>query len=69
MSITVEKLEYKSDRMEQYSRRNSILIHGLPQVKGEDNKYLVIKKFKEKMGLDILSANIDRLHCIGDPPK
>ena len=55
--------------MEQYSRRNSILIHGLPQVKGEDNKYLVIKKFKEKMGLDILSANIDRLHCIGDPPK
>ena len=69
MSITVEKLEYTSDKMEEYSRRNSILIHGLPQVKGEDKKYLVIKKFKEKMGLDISSADIDRLHCIGGPPK
>ena len=30
LSTKVEKLEFTTARMEQYSRRNSILIHGLP---------------------------------------
>ena len=28
LSTKVKKLEFTADRMEQYSRRNSILIHG-----------------------------------------
>ena len=55
--------------MEQYSRRNLILIHGLPEAKGEDTDSLVIKTVKEKMGLDISSADIDRTHRLGVPPK
>ena len=55
--------------MEQYSRRNLILIHGLPEAKGEDTDSLVIKTVKEKMGLDISSADIDRTHQLGVPPK
>ena len=35
LSTKVDKLEYTVDRIEQYSRRNSIPIHGLPEVKGE----------------------------------
>ena len=69
LSNTVEKLEYTADKMERYSRRNSILIHGLPEVKGEDTDSLVIETVKEKMGSDISSAHIDRTHRIGAPPK
>ena len=65
----VEKLEYTAEKMEQYSRRNSILIHGLPEVKGEDTDSLVIKTVKEKIGLGISSADIDRIHRLGAPPK
>ena len=55
--------------MEQYSRRNSILIHGLSEIKGEDADSLANETVKEKMGLDISSADIDRTHRIGAPPK
>ena len=55
--------------MEQYSRRNSILIHGLPEVKGKDTDSLLIETVKEKMSLDVSIADIDRTHRIGAPPK
>ena len=55
--------------MEQYSRCNSILTHDLPEVKGEDTDSLVIKTVKEKMRLDSSSADIDRTHRLGAPPK
>ena len=45
----------------------SILIHGLPEVKGEDTNSLVIETVKEKMGLDISSADIERTHRISAP--
>ena len=45
----------------------SILIHGLPEVKGEDTNSLVIETVKEKMGLDISSADIERTHRISSP--
>ena len=55
--------------MEQYSRNNSILIHGLPEEKGEDTDSLVLKTVKKKMGLDISFADVDRTHRIGASPK
>ena len=69
LSTKVEKLEYTADKMEQYSRCNSMLIHGLPEKKGEDTDSLVIETVKEKMGLDISSSDIDGTHQIGTPPK
>ena len=58
LSTKVEMLEYTADKMEQYSRRNSIQIRCLPEVKGENTNSLVIKTVKEKMSLDILSADM-----------
>ena len=55
--------------MEQYSRRNSILIHGLLEVKRKDIDSLAIETVKEKMDLDISSADTDRTHLIGVPLK
>ena len=65
----VVKLEYTADRMEQYSRRNSVLIHGVPEEKREDTDSLVIETVEEKMGLDISSPDTDRTHRISAPPK
>ena len=48
---------------------NSILIQGLPEVKGEDTNFLVIETVKGKMGLDISSADIDKTHRLGALPK
>ena len=62
LSTKVEKLKCTAYTMEQYSRRNSILIRCLPKVKGEDTDSLVIETVKEKMGFDISSADIDRTH-------
>ena len=41
LTTKIEKLEYTPDRMEQYSKRYSILIHGLSEGKGEDTDSLV----------------------------
>ena len=65
----VAKLEYTDDRMEQYSRRNSILIYDLPEEKGEDIDSVFIETVTEKIDLDIFSADIDRTHQIEIPPK
>ena len=68
MSTKAEKLEYTSDKMEEYSRRNSILTHGLPEVNREDTDTLIIEMMKEKIGLDNFSADIGRTHGLGAPP-
>ena len=67
LSTKVEKLEYTTGRMEQYSRRNLIWIHFLPKEKGEDTDSLDIKTVK-KMGLYISSVDIDRTHWSTAPP-
>ena len=69
LSTKVEKLECTADKMKKYSRRNSILTHGLPKEPGEDTDSIVIETVKKKMGLDISSPDIDRTHRIGAPPK
>ena len=68
MSTKVEKLEYTADRMEQYSGHNLISLYGLPEEKRGGADFLLIQTVKEKMSLDISSADIDRIHRIGAPP-
>ena len=47
MSATIESLKGCLDRQEQYSRRNCLLIHGLPESKNENTDELVIDTVKE----------------------
>ena len=67
MSATIESLKGCLDRQEQYSRRNCLLIHGLPESKNENTDELVIDAIKEKMGEEIEKNEIDRSHRIGVP--
>ena len=69
VSLSAVKLEYKAHTMKQYSRHNSIPVYGLPEVKGEDTDSLVIETVNEKMGLDIVTVDIDRTHQSRAPLK
>ena len=53
MSVTIESLKGSLYRQEQYSRRNCLLIQGLPESKTENMDELVIDTIKEKMGGEI----------------
>ena len=61
MSATIESLKGCLDRQEQYSRRNCLLIHGLPESKNENTDELVIDTIKEKMGEEIENNEIDHI--------
>ena len=67
MSATIESLKGCLDRQEQYSRRNCLLIHGLPESKNENTDELVIDTIKEKMGEEIKKNEIDRSYRLGAP--
>ena len=67
MFATIESLKGCLDRQEQYSRRNCLLIHGLPESKNENTDELVIDAIKEKMGEEIEKNEIDRSHRLGAP--
>ena len=67
MSATIESLKGCLDRQEQYSRRNCLLIHGLPESKNENTDNLVIDTIKEKMGEEIKKNEIDRSYRLGAP--
>lgn len=63
-----EKLEqaYKTiDSLEQYSRRNSLRIYGLPLVSNENTDDTVIRFCKEKLQLEIKKEMIDYSHRLG----
>ena len=60
MSATIESLKGCLDRQEKYSRRNCLLIYGLPESKNENTDEMVIDTVKEKMGEEIEKNEIDR---------
>ena len=67
MEMKITELEIKSDELEQYSRRNSLRIQGLPEVPGEDLLERVLYLARNRMSVEIDEADIDRLHRIGPP--
>ena len=52
------------ERQEQYSRRNSISIHGLKVEMNESTDDRVLKLFREELNGDLLLAELDRTHSI-----
>ena len=59
-------LEKQIDRQEQYSRRNCILLHGIPESKGEVTDDVAVKTICENMNDNIITVDdINRSHRIG----
>ena len=59
MSATVESLKDSLDRQGQHSRRNWLLIHGLPEARNKNTDELVIDIIKEKLKEETKRSDID----------
>ena len=57
-------VEYESDNLEQYSRRNSLRISGIPEEPDENTDQRVIQ-LAGGLGIDISPNDIDRSHRVG----
>lgn len=60
-----EELNKKVDFLEQYTRRNSVRVFGIPEKKNENTDELVLEVFNNNLGLQITAENVDRSHRVG----
>ena len=65
LQTKVLNLETTVDNLEQYSRRNSIRISGVPELEHEDVPDRVLDLFNHKMGVSTQIVDIDRMHRVG----
>ena len=63
----ITEIELRADNLEQYSRRNSLRIHGLNEstTEQENTQEIVMDLLQTKLGIDIDSSGIDRIHRVG----
>ena len=70
----VSALESSMDDLEQYTRRNSVRLYGLPETEGEETTAATVNALNENLLLDppLTTQEIDRLHRVGprgDKPR
>ena len=61
----LDSITKQNDDAEQYSRRNCIVFHGLPETDNENTDETIIKICREKMKIQIESKDLDRSHRLG----
>ena len=65
MAGIIDNLSLGLDRQEQYSRRNCLLLHNIPETSNENTDDLVIKTINEELLEAITINEIDRSHRLG----
>ncbi|KAK9751537.1 hypothetical protein QE152_g4946 [Popillia japonica] len=58
-------LKSRINKMEQYTRRNSVRIFGIPDKYDENIQAIVLNLCKDKLNVDLTAPRIDRVHRIG----
>ena len=53
------------DEMEQYSRRNCLLLHGVRENSNENTDDIAVKTISENLDIDIQKEDLDRTHRVG----
>ena len=53
------------DDLEQYSRRNCLLLHGVVKTNAECTDDIIIKTCAEELGIDVKQEDLDRSHRLG----
>ena len=63
----IHDMEKQIDQLEQYTRRNSLRIHGIPEKETEDTCEETLNVINENLGLSppITPSDIDRVHRVG----
>ena len=62
MPKQVDSLSSQVDKQEQYSRRNCLLLHGIPENKNEKTDDLCLATINEHLELAITEVDIERTH-------
>ena len=68
LKLCVDTNDREIEHLQQYSRRNCILIHRIPEEREETTDELALGIFNNKLGLDIDFSELDRTHLLGPPP-
>lgn len=68
LEVRVAKAEAANDSLEQYSRRNSVRISGIPVEENEDTDKIVLE-LADTMDVSLNISNLDRTHRIGPTKK
>ncbi|XP_072028002.1 uncharacterized protein [Amphiura filiformis] len=63
------QLENRVEEAEQYSRRNCLLLHGVPEKPKEDTTAVAVEIIRDKLDLDFEYYDFDRTHRLGKPNK
>ena len=69
LKIRFGQLECEQDELQQYSRRNSIRISGLPETTQEDQVERLLDTFHNRMTLPMKLEDIDRAHRMGETDR
>ena len=59
----------ETDDLEQYSRRNCLVLHGVNESNEENTNEIIIKTFSEELGVEIKEDDLDRSHWLGKPKR
>jgi len=54
-----------NDDLEQYSRRNCLVLHGIPEDKRENTDKIVLETINSKLNVKLEATDLDRTHRIG----
>ncbi|KAG8234727.1 hypothetical protein J437_LFUL000961 [Ladona fulva] len=62
-----DALEERMDSLEQYSRRNCLLVHGVEETPEENCLKTAVTLFRDKLNVQIDVRRLDRAHRVGKP--
>lgn len=64
-----EKLEMRTEELEQYQRRTNLRIFGVEEKDGENTDQLVVDLCRERLGVDLALEQLSRSHRVGRPQR
>lgn len=65
LKSTNTRLANQLDDNQQYSRRNCLILHGLPEARGENTNEVSLEHINKYLNLNLKSDQIDRSHRLG----
>ena len=64
-----EQLKSDVENQEQYSRRNCLLVHSIPEEQGKSNDSIVLNAINKHLEKEVTEDDIERTHRAGKPKQ
>ena len=64
-----ESLSSDIDNLEQYTRQNGLVLHGVNKSDNENTNEILIKPFSKELGVEIKEDDLGRSHRLGKPKR